>query len=87
MAIRILAFAALAGIITTGAAQAQNWNSYSPPGSPWTNYTGPNGMTGNSYHAPGSPWTNTTINGPNGQSRNCTTYRAPRSPWANTTCN
>jgi hypothetical protein len=71
----------------TPAIAQQNWNSFHTPGSPWTNYNGSDGSSATSYRAPGSPWTNTTINGPNGQSRNCTTYQAPGSPWANTNCN
>ena len=84
MTVRTLAALALLAMATPAMAQ---WNSYHQPGSPWTNYNGPNGQTGNSYHQPGSPWTNSTINDGNGQMHSCQTYHQPGSPWANTNCN
>lgn len=87
MAIKTLAIGALAAILATGAAQAQQWNRFQAPGSPFTTYTGPNGWSGNTFQAPGSPFSNTTIQGPNGQQQHCSTFQAPGSPFASTTCN
>ena len=67
-------------------AQMAQWNSFHQPGSPYTNYTGPDGQSATTFHSPGSPYSNTDINGPNGQQQHCTTYHSPGSMYANTTC-
>jgi len=75
----LLSFAALPA--------AAQWQSYHAPGSSFTEHTGPNGWSAESYHSPGSSWTDTTIRGPQGQRRNCSTYHYRGTSFSDTDCN